>query len=259
MIGLLWEDILTMDDNQLQRYSRQILLDDIDLDGQERLLQSHLMIIGAGGLGSTAIQILAAAGVGFLEIWDHDQVELSNLQRQPLYQTSQVGEFKVDAAAEAIAAINPDCQLKGHRVKFTEQVDISSELPDLILDCTDNFQTRCAVNALAVEHNIPLVAASAIRYEGQLMTFLNQGGPCYGCLTGQLPIQDVACRDVGILASQVILMASLQAQAALKHLLGFMPIQDGRLLMVDGKTDQFDTFQISKQSTCTVCSVDRED
>jgi adenylyltransferase/sulfurtransferase len=244
-----------MEDDTLQRYSRQLLLEDIDIDGQEALMNSHVLIVGVGGLGATVAQILVAAGVGRVTLWDHDQVELSNLQRQPLYNTDQVGMNKVEAAKERLAQINPlpEVDVRSERLTI-DAAQGDMQLVDIALDCTDNYQSRCDLNTLAIKYSKPLIAAAAIRFEGQLMTFKNQGGPCYTCLTSQMPINDVPCREVGVLASQVIMMASMQAQAALKYLLGFDTLKDGYLLMVDGKRDTFETFNIMKRPDCPACS-----
>lgn len=243
-----------MDDSQLERYSRQLLLNEVDLDGQEQLSNSTVMIVGVGGLGNIALSALAGAGVGSLHIWDGDQVELSNLPRQPLYHSADVGTEKVAAAKTQIANMNPDIQVHTYsRLENVEQaLTVASEC-DLILDCCDNIQTRKVVNQVAVKSKTPLIAGAAIRFEGQLMTFHNQGGPCYECLATQMPIIDVACRDVGILNTQVMLIGTFQAHVAIKHLIQLQPIVDGQLLMMDGKQDEFQRFTVTKSASCQSC------
>ncbi|MBT8448915.1 MAG: HesA/MoeB/ThiF family protein, partial [Gammaproteobacteria bacterium] len=168
-----------MDDKQLIRYSRHILLPEIDLEGQDKLITASVMIIGMGGLGASVAQTLVAAGVGHLDIWDFDRVELSNLQRQPLYDTSQIGLAKVEAAVARLHDINPEVRVTAHEAEFNYDVaKPHAEKVQVILDCTDNYHSRCDINRLAVFLKTPLIAASAIRFEGQLMTFLNQNGPC---------------------------------------------------------------------------------
>lgn len=248
-----------MDDNQLNRYSRHILLPEIDLDGQERLNNAHVMIIGMGGLGASATQVLAAAGIGNLEIWDFDEVELSNLQRQPLYDTTQIGMPKVEAAKDRLRAINPNVIITTHASNFTfESAQSNLSTPAVVLDCTDNYQTRCEINRFAVNKKIPLIAGSAIRFEGQLMTFLNETGPCYECIQATSPIRDVACRDVGVLASQVALIATMQAQSCLKYILGVGEFMNGQMLLVDGISNQQQTLDITTRSDCPVCQTDTD-
>ena len=243
-----------MDDQQLSRYSRHILLPEIDLDGQQALIDAQVMIIGMGGLGASVAQPLTAAGVGKLHIWDFDQVELSNLQRQPLYDTEQIGRTKVAAASERLQAINPEVVITAHEERFTfEAADSIAEQSQVILDCTDNYKTRCEINRLAVAKNVPLIAASAIRFEGQLMTFMNESGPCYECIQATSPIRDVACRDVGVLTSQVILIATMQAQACLKYLLGLGELHNGQMLIHDGLSNQQQTLNIAIRPDCPVC------
>lgn len=244
-----------MEDSEIQRYSRQLLLNEVDFEGQEKLLSAAVMLVGVGGLGTTAAQLLASAGVGRLVLWDDDIVDLSNLPRQPLYSTDQVGMPKVEAAAIRLKAINPGCQIETYQTRPDMDNAIDAvKLVDIILDCTDNYASRCLINKLAVSNNKPLVVGAGVRFEGQVMTFQNQGGPCYGCLSSQLPIEDVPCREVGVLNSLVSTIASLQVQATLKHIIGINSIADGRLLMVDGKYDQFDTFNVTKNPGCSICS-----
>jgi len=253
------QNVLKMDDDQLNRYSRQILLPEIDIDGQAKLLNARVLIIGAGGLGSNVAQTLVSAGVGKLTLCDHDEVELSNLQRQPLFDSSQIGQKKVTAAKHRLSQINTDTAIEIIDDRMTNAlIENIIDGYDLVLDCTDNYETRVAINQAAVQSKIPLIAAAAIRFEGQIMTFLNQGdGPCYSCLQAQIPIADVACRDVGVLASNVIMIASIQAQLSLKYLLGVGRLTDGRLLLVDGLADSFQSFHIKRSADCPCCLGDK--
>ena len=243
-----------MDDSQLERYSRQLLMNEVDLDGQDRLAHSTVMIVGVGGLGNIALSALAGAGVGTIRIWDGDEVELSNLPRQPLYNSNDVGTAKTVAAKAHIEQMNPNVIVHTHpRLDDPEQAMTVANACDLILDCCDNVETRKIVNQVAVKSATPLIAGAAIRFEGQLMTFLNQGGPCYECLATQMPIKDVACRDVGILNTQVLMIGTLQAHVAIKHIIGVQSLVDGQLFMMDGKRDQFQTFTVAKSASCQVC------
>ncbi len=243
-----------MNDTDLERYSRQLLLPEIDIEGQEKLRDSAIMVIGAGGLGNMALSALAGAGVGQLTLWDGDVVELSNLPRQPLYNQADVGKLKTTAAREHLAAMNATTITYPHgRLESMEQGLTIAREHDLILDCSDNIKTRKIVNQIAVRSAKPLIAGAAIKFEGQLMTFLNQGGACYECLATQIPIKDVACRDVGILNTQVMMIGIMQAHIALKHILDIQAIVDGQLIMMDGKRDMFQTFKVAKLSTCQTC------
>lgn len=247
-----------MDDSQLARYARQILLPEIDIEGQQRLNASTIMIIGIGGLGNVAAMALAGAGIGTLHLWDGDEVESSNLHRQPLFDQDDIGGNKAQAAARQLKALNPDCLINCHE-HFTElsQGLAIAQQCDLILDCTDNRQTRLLVNQLAVQTNTPLIIGAAIRFEGQLITLLNQGGPCYECVSAQMTISDVACRDVGILNTQVMIIGLYQAHVALKHLFDVKPIADGQLLLMDGKQDDWQRFVITKSENCPTCHIDK--
>lgn len=243
-----------MDDKQLSRYSRHILLPEIDLDGQDKLNTASVMIIGMGGLGASVAQTLTAAGVGHLDIWDFDKVELSNLQRQPLYDTNQVGLAKVAAAVARLHDINPEVRVTSHEAEFNyDAAKPHAETVHVILDCTDNYRSRRDINRLAVFLKTPLIAASAIRFEGQLMTFLNENGPCYECIQATSPIRDVACRDVGVLTSEVILMATMQAQACLKYILGIGDFNNGQMLLHDGISNQQRALTIAIRADCPIC------
>lgn len=249
---------MLMDDSQLERYSRQLLLPEIDLEGQQRLQQANIMIVGVGGLGNVAAMALAGAGVKTLHLWDGDDVELSNLHRQPLYDVNDVGSDKSQAAREQLHTLNSDVDIYCYSrlTNLSEAKEIAQRC-DLILDCTDNRDTRQLVNQLAVHTNKPLIIGAAIRFEGQIITFLNQGGPCYECVSAQMMISDVACRDVGILNTQVMIIGLYQAHIALKHLLDIKAITDGELMLMDGKLDEWQKFSINKSNNCLTCHIDK--
>lgn len=245
-----------MDDSQLLRYSRQILLPQVDIAGQDTLLASRALVVGAGGLGSPAAIYLAAAGVGHLAIADHDRVELSNLQRQILHRLSDVGRPKVASATETLATINPDVRviaiaerLQGDRL--VEEVARA----DVVLDCSDNYDTRFAVNAACVASRTPLVSGAAVRLEGQLAVFLPGRGdsPCYACLYHAGQQEDQTCSENGVLSPIVGIIGSLQALEALKVLLGLGETLCGRLVVFDGAVHEWRTLKLRRDPHCPVC------
>jgi molybdopterin/thiamine biosynthesis adenylyltransferase len=246
-----------MDDNQLLRYSRQILLPQVDVAGQDTLLGSRALIIGAGGLGSPAAIYLAAAGVGRLVIADPDRVELSNLQRQILHRLSDIGRPKVASATDTLAMINPDVgvtpiaeRLQGGRLE--QEV----ALADVVLDCSDNFDTRFAVNAACVTRKTPLVSGAAVRLEGQIAVFLpgRPDSPCYACLYRDGEREDQTCSENGVLSPIVGVIGSLQALEALKVLLGLDNTLCGRLVVFDGAVHEWRTLKLPRDPHCTVCA-----
>lgn len=244
-----------MNDQQLLRYSRQILLPEIGVEGQQRLNQSRVMIIGLGGLGSPAAMYLAAAGVGQLTLVDHDSVELSNLQRQIIHDSQGIDQAKVESAAERLEAINPLCKITRIPNKLEgEALDKQVSLADLVLDCTDNFSSRFAISAACVKTATPLISGAAIRWEGQITLFNNQGGgPCYQCLypdTGQL---DENCTNNGVLAPLVGIIGSIQAAEAIKLLTGTGDSLEGRLLILDAKQMQWRSLDYMADPECPSC------
>ncbi|MYN10270.1 HesA/MoeB/ThiF family protein [Pseudoduganella aquatica] len=247
-----------MDDSQLLRYSRHILLDEIGIEGQQRLLGARALVIGAGGLGSPAAMYLASAGVGKLTIIDHDTVDLTNLQRQIAHTMARVGQPKAESARATLAAINPTIDIEA----LVERADDArlAELvaaADVVLDCTDNFATRHAVNRACVAHGVPLVSGAVIRFDGQISVFDPRGAalPCYSCLFPQdQPFEDVACSTMGVFAPLVGVVGAMQAAEALKLLMGIGEPLSGRLLLLDGLRMEWTSIQIGRNEACPVCT-----
>ena len=245
-----------MDDQQLLRYSRQILLPQIGVEGQQQLLDARVLIIGAGGLGSAAALYLASAGIGHITIADHDKVELSNLQRQILHRHQDIGRPKVDSARETLSSLNPDLQVTGLRARLdAEQLAALIEPVDLVVDGSDNFATRFAVNAACVQQHTPLVSGAAIRMEGQLAVFDSRraDSPCYRCLYREGEEPDQTCTDNGVLAPVVGVIGSLQALEAIKVLLNLGETLCGRLLLFDALYSEWRSLILRKDPACPVC------
>lgn len=243
-------------DEELLRYSRQILLQHIDIDGQLRLKQSRALIVGMGGLGSPVALYLAAAGVGELHLADFDTVDLTNLQRQILHDSHSVGQAKVDSAIARLNAINPDVALVAHRTALdADSLAAAVAAVDVVLDCSDNFGTREAVNAACVAARTPLVSGAAIRLEGQLSVFdlRRADSPCYHCLYGHGSEADLTCSEAGVVGPLVGVVGSLQALEALKLLAGFGEPLVGRLLLIDALTTRFRELKVRRDPQCSVC------
>jgi len=245
-----------MNDAQLLRYSRQIMLPQVDIKGQEQLLSARALIIGAGGLGSPAAMYLAAAGVGHLVIADHDVVELSNLQRQLLHHDKDIGRNKVESAQESLITINPDIRVTAIAQTLQGEA-LGNEIrqASVVLDCSDNFATRFAVNRACVTHRTPLVSGAAIRMEGQVAVFDSRSGnsPCYHCLYKEGEEEDQTCSGNGVLSPVVGIIGSLQALEALKVILSLGETRTGRLVIFDGFTHEWRTLTLKPDSDCTVC------
>ncbi len=245
-----------LNDEELLRYSRQILLAQVDIDGQLRLKGSRVLIVGLGGLGSPVALYLAAAGVGELHLADFDTVDLTNLQRQVMHDTAAVGLSKVDSAMARLQAINPQVALVAHRQALDDDsLAQAVGAVDLVLDCCDNFATREAVNAACVAAGKPLVSGAAIRLEGQLSVFdpRNPLSPCYHCLYGHGSEAELTCSEAGVLGPLVGLVGSLQALEALKLLAGFGEPLVGRLLLVDALGTRFRELRVKRDPGCGVC------
>lgn len=243
-------------DNELLRYSRQILLPQIDVDGQLRLKESRVLIVGLGGLGAPVALYLAAAGVGELHLADFDTVDLTNLQRQIIHDTDSVGASKVDSAIARLTAINPDVKLVAHRQALdADSLGTAVAGVDLVLDCCDNFGTREAVNAACVAAKKPLVSGAAIRLEGQLSVFdpRREESPCYHCLYGHGSEAELTCSEAGVVGPLVGLVGSLQALEALKLLAGFGEPLVGRLLLIDALGARFRELRVKRDPQCAVC------
>ena len=246
-----------LNDAQLLRYSRHILLDEIGIEGQQKLLAARVLVIGAGGLGSPAALYLASAGVGRLTLVDHDTVDLTNLQRQIAHTTARVGSPKAESARAAIAAINPEVEV----VALLERVDDARlaqlvQDADVVLDCTDNFATRHAVNRACVAHRVPLVSGAVIRFDGQVSVFDPRTGdmPCYSCLFPQdQAFEDVACSTMGVFAPLVGIVGAMQAAEALKLVMGIGTSLAGRLLLLDGLRMEWSSIGVGRAGGCPVC------
>ncbi|GGU63637.1 molybdopterin-synthase adenylyltransferase MoeB [Pseudomonas laurentiana] len=245
-----------LSDQELLRYSRQILLAQVDIDGQLKLKGSRALIVGLGGLGSPVALYLAAAGVGELHLADFDTVDLTNLQRQVMHDTPSIGMTKVDSARARLQAINPEIALVAHRTALDEDsLAEAVRAVDLVLDCSDNFGTREAVNRACVAAGKPLVSGAAIRLEGQLSVFdpRQPHSPCYHCLYGHGSEAELTCSEAGVIGPLVGLVGSLQALEALKVLAGFGEPLIGRLLLIDALGSRFRELRVKRDPGCAVC------
>lgn len=246
-----------MDDSQLLRYSRHLLLDELGVEGQQKLLAAHALIVGAGGLGSPVALYLGSAGVGQLTLVDNDTVDLTNLQRQIMHIQARVGQPKVASARAAIAALNPDVQV--HTVNQRADQALLHTLAaraDVVLDCTDNFATRHALNLACVQARKPLVSGAAIGFDGQLSVYdpRQPDSPCYACVfPPSHTVAEARCATMGVLAPLVGLVGSMQAIEAIKLLSGLGSALTGRLLMIDARRTEFTTLHIARQPSCQVC------
>ena len=247
-----------MNDNQLLRYSRHILLPQIAYDGQEALTQSHALIVGAGGLGSPSALYMAAGGVGALTICDFDVVDLTNLQRQIIHTSQSVGINKAVSAKQTLQAINPEVAVNTVEEKSTEAA--MSKLvreADVVLDCSDNFATRYALNRLCFEHQKPLVSAAAIGFEGQVTVydFRHPESPCYHCLFPDDGSEtDMRCSENGVFSPLVGMIGTTQAAEAMKLLMNIGTSLQGRLMLLDALNIEWRTIKLSKDPACKVCA-----
>ena len=244
-----------MTDQELLRYSRQIMLPQVDIEGQQKLIDSTALIIGMGGLGSPSALYLAAAGVGHLIIADFDQVELSNLQRQIIHHTDDIGKDKVDSAKEKLLAINPNIQVDVVKQLSDDNLGSLINQADVILDGTDNFKSRFAINKACVENKKPLVSAAVIRFEGQLCVFkgYESDQPCYQCLYSEEGSGRENCVENGVLAPVAGLLGSLQALQAIKVILSLGEQLNGELMLIDALDLSFRKVKIGKDSKCPIC------
>ena len=253
-----------MNDDQLLRYSRHILLDDIGIDGQRRLLAAHALVIGAGGLGSPVALFLASAGVGTVTVVDHDTVDLTNLQRQIAHRMASVGSPKVASVAAAMAAINPEVQVVALQERADAQrLRVLVAHADVVIDCSDNFATRQAVNAACVAHRKPLVSGAAVGFDGQISVYdtrdtrdtRDSASPCYACVfPPEATVTDAACATMGVFAPLVGIIGSMQAAEALKLLAGIGSSLAGRLQMLDARTMEWSEIRLSRTPACPVCA-----
>jgi adenylyltransferase/sulfurtransferase len=251
-----------MNDNQLLRYSRQIMLPQVDIEGQQKLLNAKILIIGAGGLGSPAALYLTAAGIGNLTIYDNDVVDLSNLQRQITHYTADIGTDKVISTKNTLNLLNPETQIIAVKQHLRDEL-LTTEVKnaDVVLDCSDNFKTRFAINKACVEQKTPLVSGAAIRFEGQVTVFLNHqlDSPCYNCLyqSNQSDGEDLQnCATNGVIAPITGIVGSIQALETMKIIMTIGDVLKGRLLLLDGLTMEWQTMRLSKNPACPCCGND---
>ena len=246
-----------MNDDQLLRYSRHILLDEIGVEGQTRLLGSHALVIGAGGLGSPVALYLGTAGVGRITLVDDDTVDLTNLQRQIAHNLARVGQPKADSARQTIHAINPDVQVMPVTKRADAAwLDAAVQGADVVIDCSDNFQTRQAVNLACVLHRKPLVSGAAIGFDGQVSVYdiRQAGAPCYACIfPADATFEEVRCATMGVFAPLVGIIGTVQAAEALKLLAGIGQSLAGRLQMLDARTMEWTEIRMARQPGCAVC------
>lgn len=246
-----------MNDDELLRYSRQIMLPEIEIAGQEKLGRARVLIVGLGGLGCPVAMYLAAAGIGHLVLADFDRVDLSNLQRQIAHTTDRIGETKVSSAAKTIAALNPGVRLTCIDKKFDDSALFSEiEQSDMVLDCTDNFDIRFQINEYCVQSKTPLVSGAAIRLEGQVMLYdpLISNSPCYRCLYQSADDVSLSCAENGVAAPVVGVIGAIQATEALKLLVGFGQSLAGYLLVFDARTMDWRKLKLSKNANCETCA-----
>lgn len=246
-----------MNDEKLLRYSRQILLPQIDIEGQQKLLGIRCLIIGLGGLGAPAAMYLAAAGIGHIVLNDDDTVDLSNLQRQLVHTTANIGKAKTTSAKESLAALNPTISIETINKRLDEeQLTLEAVKADIILDCSDNFSTRFAVNRVCVATQTPLVSGAAIRFEGQVAVFdaRNCSSPCYNCLYSDSDELAESCSQNGVIAPVPGIIGSIQALEAMKVILEIGETLCGRLLLLDTLTMEWNLMKLRKNNHCPTCS-----
>jgi len=246
-----------MNDDQLLRYSRHILLDEISIEGQQHLMASHALIIGAGGLGSPVALYLGSSGVGRITVVDDDHIDTTNLQRQIAHKLAGVGSFKAHSVSDAIHAINPDVRV----TCITERADAALlddlvQQADIVVDCTDNFATRHAINRASVKHRKPLVSGAAIRFDGQLAVYdpRDARSPCYACVFPETSrFTEISCASMGVFAPLVGIIGSMQAAEVLKTLCSIGQPSAGRLLMLEARNMEWSEMKIPRNPECEVC------
>ncbi|SNS18088.1 [sulfur carrier protein ThiS] adenylyltransferase [Noviherbaspirillum humi] len=246
-----------MNDQQLLRYSRHILLDEIGIEGQERLLRGHALVIGAGGLGSPAAYYLASAGMGKITLVDNDTVDLTNLQRQILHTTERIGQPKADSGKRTLAQINPEVAVEAVVERADDaRLDALVASASVVLDCSDNFITRHAVNRACVRHGVPLVSGAAIKFDAQISVFhpVTEQAPCYACLfPPDQQFEEVLCSTMGVFAPLVGIIGTMQAAEALKLVAGIGESLAGRLLLLDARSMEWTSIKVARNPACPVC------
>ena len=247
-----------MTDDQLLRYSRHILLEEIGIEGQQRILDAHVLVIGAGGLGSPVALYLGSAGVGHITLVDHDVVDITNLQRQIAHCVARVGQPKTESAAAAIAALNPEVRVEVIAQRADAALlDTLVAQADLVVDCCDNFATRHAVNAACVQHRKPLVSGAAIRFDGQISVSdpRAETSPCYACVfPPDATFEETRCATMGVFAPLVGIIGTMQAAEALKLITNIGSTLTGRLLMLDGRNMEWNEVRLPRNPDCVVCA-----
>ena len=247
---------MAMTDEQIERYSRHIILKEVGVKGQKKLLNSNVLIIGAGGLGAPAALYLAAAGVGHIGIVDADEVDLSNLQRQVIHTTADIGKAKVKSAKETMEAINPDVKVSAYRM-FVDSTNIRELIRDydFIIDGTDNFPAKFLINDACVLEKKPFSHAGIIRFQGQLMTYVPGEGPCYRCVFKNPPPKDAVptCKQAGVIGAMAGTIGTLQAMEAIKYIIGKGELLTGRLLTYDALKMDFRKINLKRDCNCAVC------
>lgn len=247
-----------MNDSQLLRYSRHILLPEIDVAGQQKIVAAHALIVGAGGLGSPAALYLASAGVGHITLADADSVELTNLQRQILHNTAAIGRPKVESGRDTLASINPEVKVSALQSRLAgAELGALVDSCDVVLDCCDNFATRHALNRACVKHRKPLVSGAGVRFDGQLSVFdmRRADSPCYHCLFPEdAEPEETRCAVMGVFAPLTGIIGTMQAAEALKLITGIGQTLCGRLLLLDALCMQWRDIRLKKDAGCPVCS-----
>jgi len=247
-----------MNDEQLLRYSRHILLPQIGIEGQEKFRVAHALVVGAGGLGSPAALYLTASGIGTLTICDHDAVDLTNLQRQIVHRSDAIGTPKAESAQRTLATLNSEVKVNALVERLADaRLDELVSAADVVLDCSDNFGTRHAINRACVAHRRPLVSGSALRFDGQIAVFdlRNSGSPCYHCLfPANTNDEDMRCAVMGVFAPLTGIIGSTQAAEALKLIAGFGTSLDGRLLLLDALAMEWRSVRLQRDPACEVCA-----
>lgn len=240
---------------RLNRYARQVNLTGFDLEGQERLYAAHVLVIGAGGLGCAAAQYLASTGVGTISLVDPDSIEASNLHRQILYRSDDIGRPKVEVAARVLQTMNPDIRVHTYQTRFEAAwFEQYGEKVDVVVDATDNRQSREIIHQQCRQRLIPLIMGAAIRLEGQISVFTHQAGaPCFACLTQLFGETELSCVEAGVMPAVVGTIGSLQALEAVKLILGWPTMSAGELLLFDGRTSEFRVLKIARMPHCPVC------
>jgi len=245
-----------LSDSELLRYSRQMMLPEIDARGQQKLAEARVLIIGIGGLGSSASMYLAAGGVGHLVLVDYDKVDLSNLQRQIVHSTADIGRPKVESARATLAALNPEITITTINHMLDEkELEREAAAADVVIDASDNFNTRFAINSASVKTRTPLVSAAAIRFEAQISVFnpTHPDSPCYQCLYGKGAEVDQTCTANGVIAPLLGIIGSMQALEAMKLIMGIGNTLEGRLLLFDAMTMEWHSAKLPRDPDCPVC------